>query len=400
MPRYAADDDVPPSPSSATGSSSSGFHDSDTEDEREAPPVVKKEGGATSPVVWVVVGMVVMLAAGIAVYFAVRGFPSSSSEETGAGAASAEGSSKASTSAASSSHAPSAGQSAAEDDDETAFPSTTGDSSPSSAASASPSSSSSTSGTSSLPPLVGTSLLVDFSSYSGSSASDLSSFLSSYGLVVSTDFIGSTPVTHTFMEENIDWEDGALRLKVTGQSAGGTEDVKSAEFATTDNILYGRVTTRAKASPVEGVCHGFFYYADDNHEVDIELLSSFYTEGKGEAVAAGCQFTNQALVPGGKVASKAVPYGFDPTADFHDYTIDWSADATTFSVDGEVVMTLTENVPTTPMAMLWNSWSSGGDNWSAGPPTEDSYLLISGIAANWTVDGGGGSPKGEEGEDD
>ncbi|GAA6025847.1 hypothetical protein JCM10207_002684, partial [Rhodosporidiobolus poonsookiae] len=80
------------------------------------------------------------------------------------------------------------------------------------------------------------------------------------------------------------------------------------------------------------------------------------------------------------------------------YTIEWTADATIFSVDGKVLATLDSNVPTTAMPMMWNSWSSGGEYWSAGPPTEDSYLLISGIAANWTWadDGGGGDAEGDE----
>lgn len=69
-----------------------------------------------------------------------------------------------------------------------------------------------------------------------------------------------------------------MRLKVTGQDGDG--DIKSAEFATTDSILCmsspcstsslrqpqltsslrvdGRVTTRMKASPVPGTCHGKF----------------------------------------------------------------------------------------------------------------------------------------------
>ncbi|GAA5845144.1 hypothetical protein JCM11251_008009 [Rhodosporidiobolus azoricus] len=370
------DEHAPPSPSTASSSDSLASFDSDADDEKRDSGRTNGAGGekqGVSPVIRLVIGIAVTLLVGPGVYLAVEGFPMHMSE---AGSA---------TSDASSSSTPAPSTTVGDDDSRAASPIPANASSPSSPSTSHPSSSSTSADISSLPPLVGTSLLVDFSTYTGSSAADLSSFLSSHGLRVSTSFIESSPVTHTFMKENIGWKEGALSLKVTGQTAGGKEDVKSAEFSTTDSILYGMVTTRARASPVEGVCHGFFYYADDNHEVDIELLSSFYTKGKGDAVAAGCQFTNQALVPGDKVTSKAVPYGFDPTTDFHDYTIEWTADATTFSLDGEVVATLTENVPTTPMPMVWNSWSSGGENWSAGPPTEDSYLLIAAIAANWTV---------------
>ncbi|GAA5995078.1 hypothetical protein JCM5350_003996 [Sporobolomyces pararoseus] len=228
---------------------------------------------------------------------------------------------------------------------------------------------------------IGTSLSLDFTTLS--SATDLDSYLASNGLEISTDLIETEPITHTFRRENIDWVDGALRMIVKGQSGNG--DISSSEFATTDSFLYGSVTTRLKASDVAGVCHGIFWYTNDNLEIDIELLTSYYTEGLGDAVKPGLQLTNQALVQGESSSNVVVPYGFDPTADFHDYTIDWSKGASTFYVDGKEVGKLTENVPSEPLKFMWNSWSSGEPNWSAGPPREDSYMLIESITANWTV---------------
>lgn len=49
--------------------------------------------------------------------------------------------------------------------------------------------------------LYGENLMVDFSTLK--SADDLSSFLSENGLRVSTDEIGSEPITHTFLSENV-----------------------------------------------------------------------------------------------------------------------------------------------------------------------------------------------------
>ncbi|BGP21185.1 glycoside hydrolase family 16 protein [Rhodotorula toruloides] len=180
--------------------------------------------------------------------------------------------------------------------------------------SSSPSNSSSSSGTGNLPPLVGSQLLVDFSTFT---SGDTPSFLTSHSLQISTDPIGSTPISHRFLASNVDIVDGAWRLKVTGQSGNG--DIKSAEVSTKEQgILYGRVTTRAKASPVPGVCHCFFLYTNDNLEVDIELLSSYYTKGLGDSVKPGLQMTNQALTKGGKASNVVVPYPSDPTGGFHD----------------------------------------------------------------------------------
>ncbi|GAA6058728.1 hypothetical protein JCM10212_003416 [Sporobolomyces blumeae] len=267
-----------------------------------------------------------------------------------------------------------------ESDDDDLEPSATRPGGPNTASPTNTGSPGSSGGSSASPPLYGT-LSVDFGSLD--SADGLEAFLSENKLAISDYPVGSTPVTHSFLKENVDWVDGALRLIVTGQSGNG--DVKSGEIATTEDFLYGTVTTRLKASPVPGVCHGIFWYTNDNLEVDIELLSSYYTEGRGDSVKPGLQLTNQALTKGDKSSNTVVPYGFDPTADFHDYTIEWTEDATIFSVDGTEVGRLTDNVPKEKMAFIWNNWSSGEPNWSAGPPTEDSYMLISYIAANWTV---------------
>ncbi|GAA5999937.1 glycoside hydrolase family 16 protein [Rhodotorula paludigena] len=231
-----------------------------------------------------------------------------------------------------------------------------------------------------LPPLVGEQLLVDFTTFSSSDT--VESFLTSSGLTISDWPVEFTPIPVIMAPGNVDIVDGALRLKVTA----GTEPVVSAEVVTKEEkILYGRVTMRAKASPVPGVCHGIFFYGGPTLEVDIELLSSYYTEGRGDSVKPGIQFTNHPLTEGEEMYNEVYPYGFDPTADFHDYTIEWTEDTTIFSIDGAEIATFTRNVPTGPMAFNWNSWSSGEPNWSAGPPEEDSYFSIQGMAGNWTT---------------
>ncbi|GJN91983.1 hypothetical protein Rhopal_005011-T1 [Rhodotorula paludigena] len=225
-----------------------------------------------------------------------------------------------------------------------------------------------------LPPLVGEQLLVDFTTFSSSDT--VESFLTSSGLTISDWPVEFTPIPVIMAPGNVDIVDGALRLKVTA----GTEPVVSAEVVTKqEEILYGRVTTRAKASPVPGVWSG------PTLEVDIELLSSYYTKGRGDSVKPGIQFTNHPLTEGEEMYNEVYPYGFDPTADFHDYTIEWTKDTTIFSIDGAEIATFTRNVPAGPMAFNWNSWSSGEPNWSAGPPEEDSYFLIQGMAGNWTT---------------
>ncbi|BGO88424.1 hypothetical protein NBRC10512_006989 [Rhodotorula toruloides] len=222
---------------------------------------------------------------------------------------------------------------------------------------------------------------VDFSAYNGEG---LSTFLDKHSLYVSNYPVDSTPISHTFVPSNVDIVDGALRLKVTGQSGKG--DVKSAEVGTyASNIRYGTFMTIAKLTPVPGVCFGAFTYTDDNHEIDIEALSSYYTTGYRESVPPGLEFTNQPLIAGQQETNTAVPYGFDPTADFHNYTIVWNAKSSQFYVDGKLRKTFTKNVPQIGASFIWNAWSSGDPNWSAGPPKQDAYTLIKSVHLQYTT---------------
>ncbi|ORY90234.1 concanavalin A-like lectin/glucanase domain-containing protein [Leucosporidium creatinivorum] len=216
---------------------------------------------------------------------------------------------------------------------------------------------------------------VDFGDYTSGTTSD---FLAKYNLHISAYSVASEPITHTFVPANVGIKDGKLELTVS--SAGSASDVKSAEiFTEVDNMLFLNITTRAKIGKSKGVCSGFFTYLNDNQESDIEFLTSYITDTYGDAVPAGLEFTNQALKEGGKSTNTAVAYPWDPTADFHDYTLEWSSDATRFYVDGVLWKELTTNVPTKPSSFIWNSWSSGDPYWSAGPPTEDNVLQIESI---------------------
>lgn len=47
------------------------------------------------------------------------------------------------------------------------------------------------------------------------------------------------------------------------------------------------MTTRAKSTSVPGVCHGFFYYLNDDSEIDIEILTSYVTKGLENGIPPG-----------------------------------------------------------------------------------------------------------------
>ncbi|GAA5892004.1 hypothetical protein JCM8208_002966 [Rhodotorula glutinis] len=361
---------------------------SDSADDAAAAPRPKRSTTThQSPVVWATIAVLVVVVGALVAVVVWQQTRASASEGTGPGAAATTAATRDTESAAAATREGQAEGDEASPSRSSSSPtrapsasSTAGEKSK--ASSSSPSSSTSTPSSGTLPALYGEQLLIDFSTFSSSDT--VKGFLDAAGLAISDWPVGFEPISVMMTPDNVDIVDGALSLKVTGQP--GTGEVQSAEVATVEQgILYGKVTTRAKASPVPGVCHGFFFYDKDNREVDIELLTSYYTKGRGDSVKPGIQYTNHPLTADGEMYNEVYAYPWDPTADFHDYTVEWTSSETIFSLDGEVMATFTVNVPKKPMTFNWNSWSSGEPNWSAGPPTEDSYLLISAIAANWTT---------------
>jgi hypothetical protein len=68
---------------------------------------------------------------------------------------------------------------------------------------------------------------------------------------------------------------------------------------------------------------------------------------------------------------------FDPTADFHEYRIDFLPGRVFFSADG---VTLAEMdgpaVPTSPGHLILQHWSNGNKFWSGGPPAQEAALAV------------------------
>ncbi|TFK84527.1 glycoside hydrolase family 16 protein [Polyporus arcularius HHB13444] len=223
-------------------------------------------------------------------------------------------------------------------------------------------------------------LSVDFSTYDASNSS-VKKFLYDNQLNVATYTINKTadPYGRAFTLNNTDIQDGYLTMTVSGGTPPGGNVPSSGIRTAFNNILYGTFKTVAITSPVPGVCHGFFTYKNDSQETDIEILTAFYTTGN-DHVRPGLQLTNQNTSNDhSRNTHLAVPYPADPTEAEHEYKIVWSQNETQQFFDGALIGTLETNVPSVPSYFVWNSWSSGNDKWSAGPPTEDAILRIKSI---------------------
>lgn len=177
--------------------------------------------------------------------------------------------------------------------------------------------------------------------------------------------------THTFVEnaaqfttENVTLESGYLKLSLTALDPPSAEgrSIAGGELRTLESFSYGRFETRARFARGSGVVSSLFTYYDhwadpelpENwNEIDVEFL------GKDNA---GVQFN----VIHWNAQSQRTTHeqhhttAFDPSAEFHDYAIEWVPDAVRFYVDDVLVHTQTEAIAeflTLDQRLMMNIWA-------------------------------------------
>jgi endo-1,3-1,4-beta-glycanase ExoK len=180
-------------------------------------------------------------------------------------------------------------------------------------------------------------------------------------------------------------EDGALRISLTPAPEGTVDDsgkakaFLGAEVRSLDTLTYGRVRARAKLAAGSAVVSSIVtiytpWPADNWNELDIEHLGFKPTDVQLNTMV----YTGPALTP--PVATSVTPtpdpqikaLGFDPSMDFHVYTIEWTPSSARFLVDDVLLREWTARIDlmTLPQNVLLTIWASGSAGW-AGPVTED-----------------------------
>jgi endo-1,3-1,4-beta-glycanase ExoK len=172
-----------------------------------------------------------------------------------------------------------------------------------------------------------------------------------------------------FTRNNVSVVDGRLQLSLT--PSGETEKpYDGVEYRSVDAITYGKVEASMRFAKGSGVVSSLVliytpWPPDDWNELDIECLGN--TEGE-------VQFNHMVNIPPADPASEHLQFpekldlGFDPTAAFHTYTIEWLPSSVRFLVDGVVVHEPTEEISrlVLPQNILLTIWASDAPGW-AGP---------------------------------
>jgi endo-1,3-1,4-beta-glycanase ExoK len=178
-----------------------------------------------------------------------------------------------------------------------------------------------------------------------------------------------------FSAANVRVENGIAALQLTPEPSDAIKPFRGVEMRSIQTLTYGRVEARAKLAKGSGVVSSLVliytpWPADDWNELDIEYLGRYADRAQfNSMVYLGPPTTPpvmQSVTP--TQYPQLAPLGFDPSADFHVYAMDWTPSQARFSVDAQVVHTWDTEIERLklPMNILLTVWVSSATDW-AGP---------------------------------
>ncbi|RYZ08728.1 MAG: glycosyl hydrolase family protein [Myxococcales bacterium] len=182
-----------------------------------------------------------------------------------------------------------------------------------------------------------------------------------------------------FSSQSVVVEEGELRIRLLEAPAGTVDDSGAAkpylgaEVRSLDTLTYGRVRARLKFAKGPGVVSSLVtiytpWPADDWNELDIECLGKEPTDLQLNTMV----YTGPPKEPPvtSSVTPTAKPFkpalAFDPTADFHVYTMEWTPESARFLVDDALLYTWTEHIDLMklPQNVLLTIWASSSAAWA------------------------------------
>ncbi|EJT69281.1 hypothetical protein GGTG_12900 [Gaeumannomyces tritici R3-111a-1] len=176
-----------------------------------------------------------------------------------------------------------------------------------------------------------------------------------------------------------------LELVVGSARVDGMVPVAEVDSARMD-LLWGTYRVGMKLTGVPGTCAAFFWYHNDTQEIDMEFLTREFNASSG-TFPVNLVLQSRAAVEAGYDAQatgnfRKVNLPFDPTADFHEYRIDFLEGRVVFYADGQVLAEMGgAAVPDRGGHLILQHWSNGNPLWSGGPPPRDAVLTVSYVRA-------------------
>ena len=162
----------------------------------------------------------------------------------------------------------------------------------------------------------------------------------------------------TFSPKHVDLSTGMLRLILNQSISGGLATSVGSEIRSKQLFGYGTYVWIARAastadtpkgpgSAVSGTVTDLFNFINDSEsEIDFEY------QGQSPSTL---EMTNFSTVSQSQSTTTQVP---GAESNFHEYKYVWSASKIDFFVDGKLVSTHTQHVPSAPAAVLINLWGT------------------------------------------
>jgi beta-glucanase (GH16 family) len=148
----------------------------------------------------------------------------------------------------------------------------------------------------------------------------------------------------------------------------------SAVFSTEGTFAqaYGTWEARIRYPKGNGIWPAFWLMpADGSQPPEIDIMEAYPNTTVESWLGPGpdCVYSTLHYGTGNGVLGQThdimVNLGHDMTTDFHVYRLDWTPDKLVFSVDGSVIGTVTDDVPSKPMYLILNlavgNWSARAD---------------------------------------
>ncbi|SMN20789.1 similar to Saccharomyces cerevisiae YGR189C CRH1 Chitin transglycosylase that functions in the transfer of chitin to beta(1-6) and beta(1-3) glucans in the cell wall [Maudiozyma saulgeensis] len=154
---------------------------------------------------------------------------------------------------------------------------------------------------------------------------------------------------------------GTIEYSSDGLAMTLTEQGDNPTLTSNFYIMYGKVEVMMKAAPGTGIVSSFFLQSDDLDELDIEWVGSDDTQFQSNYFSKGDTTTYDR----GEFHTVS-----EPETTFHNYTLEWAMDKTTWYLDGTAVRVLenttSEGYPQSPMYLKMGIWAGGDPSNSEG----------------------------------
>jgi len=158
---------------------------------------------------------------------------------------------------------------------------------------------------------------------------------------------------------NVAFQGGRLQITLPKNTLQG------GELQSRDTLYYGSYEIRMRIPDAPSSITGFFLYKapDFYHEIDIEIFNR-----KDTKILLTTYYQ-------GSIHHEAVlPLDFDPTADFHQYRLDYYPEEVAFYIDDVLIRRWEDGFSQEPMYLFVNTWYP---QWLEGtPPHEDKILEV------------------------